>query len=119
MNAFKKRSYSREENEAPILILTKGDFASCMKNRPCYISGQMRNCDKGGMYFESSDAIQPGSNISIKMVDEHASDDDWCSGVYRVHYARVIWCKEIDRVGGQCYGIGAQILETVVQAEIH
>lgn len=119
MNAFKKRSYSREENEAPILILTKGDYASYMKNRYYYISAQMRNCDKGGMYFESDDAIQPGSNISIKMIDEHSSDDDHGSGVYRVHYARVVWCKEIDRVEGKCYGIGAQILETVVQAEIH
>ena len=118
MSAFKKRSYSREENDAPILILTKGDFAFCMKNRSRYISAQMRNSDKGGIYFESSDAIQPGSNISIKVVDNH-SCDDYSKGVYRVHYARVVWCKEIDRVGGRCYGIGAQILETVLQAEIH
>ena len=117
MNVIKKRSYSREHNEAPILILTKGDYASHMKNRYYYISAQMRNCGKGGIYFESDCTIQPGSNISIKM-DEHSSDDD-CSGVYRVHYARVVWCKEIDRVEGKCYGIGVQIFDTVVQAEIH
>jgi hypothetical protein len=89
-----------------------------MKNRHYYAYAQMRNCHKKGMYFESDYAIQPGSNISIKM-DDVSSNYDCDSSSRKVHQATVKWCRQIDHGKDKRYGVGAQISETVVQSEVY
>ncbi len=114
MSTYTVRSYSREYNEAPILILTEKNYSSYMKNRYYYASAQMRNCHQKGIYFESGYAIQPGSNISIKMDD--VSSNDVCDRYScEVHHATVKWCKQIKHCKDKRYGVGAQISKTVVK----
>ncbi len=118
MSTYTIRSCSREYNEAPILILTKKSYSSYMKNRHYYAYAQMRNFHQKGMYFESDYAIQPGSNISIKM-DDVSSNYDCDSSSRKVHHATVKWCKQIKHGEDKRYGVGAKISETVVQSEVH
>ncbi len=117
MSAKTERLYSRNHHEAPILVLTERNYAGYMKEKHYYAYAQMYNCDKGGVYFETDHAIQPGQNVSIKIV-ESSSKAEKNSGACIVHYASVKWCKEMEGAPDTRYGMGAQILETVVQAEI-
>ncbi len=117
MSAKMRRLYPRNHHEAPILLLTEKNYANYMKETCYYTYAQMYNCDKGGMYFETDHAIQPGQNVSIK-IEEYSSEEDQSSGAYIIHYARVKWCKEMEGAPDTRYGMGAQIFETVVQAEI-
>jgi hypothetical protein len=117
MSEKMKRSYSRNYHEAPILVLKKKNYSNYMKERYYYAHAQMYNCDKGGVYFETDHAIQPGQNVSIK-IEEFPYEADQSSGACIIHYARVKWCKEMEGAPDTRYGMGAQIFETVVPEEI-
>ena len=116
MSGHQKRSYPRNPHESPIRILIERDYAT-MKENYGPTHARMLNCDKGGLYFETDHALQSGQRVAIK-VEDSVSDADQSDGAYTVHYAKVRWCRELDRTEGARYGIGVKITETVVQAEI-
>ncbi len=108
MNGHVNRSFSRLPCKGLIELFIRNN-----KFNNCYSPGWIRNCDKGGMYFETNNPIEPGSNISIKIPNKPG---DHKSKVSRVHYARVRWCRK--NAEKKRYDIGVQIFETVVQATI-
>lgn len=114
MGVYKERSFKRANVEANVQVIIEPKEAILGKEY-CYIQARTLNMDKGGMCFESLQQITPNANVCIRMVEPFAmdtTDREAC----KVHYAKVKWCKEIDNKPG--YGIGVQIFDTVVQAEI-
>ena len=66
MTVLLKRVYSRDPYEAPIMY-TNYDTEN-------YYHAKMYNTSLNGMYFESERALQPESDICIKMVT-HSSEE--------------------------------------------
>ena len=100
MSALIKRAYSRDAYAAPIM------YANYDTDN--YYHAEMYNSGLGGMYFESEKAIQPGSEICIKMVNY--KPDKSGPESFKAYRARVKWCKKTRKKGISCYGIGIQYL---------
>lgn len=100
MSALIKRAYSRNAYEAPIM------FSNCDTEN--YYHAKLYNRSLGGMYFESEKALQPGSDICIKMANQ--SSDESGSEAFNAYRARVKWCKKRSKTGISFYGIGIQYL---------
>jgi hypothetical protein len=69
----------------------------------------MYNSSLGGMYFESEGALQPGSDIRIKMVT-HSSEYPGSEALETCR-ARVKWCQKRNKSGISCYGIGIKYID--------
>ena len=117
MNKYKIRADTRKKERAPIQVLTSYDFNQYRKNKFYYSPAEMYNRGENGIYFEIAHALQPSTNISIR-VEKEKSGAKQHSEAYRVHRGRVKWCKTVEDQKGKRYGVGVEILETVVQAEI-
>jgi hypothetical protein len=100
MSALIKRAYSRDAYEAPIMYANY--------DTENYYHAKMYNSGPGGMYFETERAIQPGSEICIKMIN-YPSDISGPES-FKAYRARVEWCKEARKKGISCYGIGVKYL---------
>lgn len=112
MSALIKRAYSRNAYEAPIMYANY--------DTENYYHAKMCNSGLGGMYFESERALQPGSDICIKM-ENHSSDESGPEA-FKAYRAKVKWCKKIDKSETSCYGIGIQYLaksHTVYGGNVH
>jgi hypothetical protein len=112
MSELQKRVYSRNADEAPIMY-TNFDTEN-------YYHAIMYNSSPGGVYFESEGALQPGSDICIKMVT-HSSVEPGPEAC-KACRARVKWCEKRNKSGISCYGIGIQYLaesHTVISGKIH
>jgi len=68
--------------------------------------------------FEIDQALPPDSDISIKMA-KRPSDKKRTGEVFKVHRGRIQSCNEIKGLPGPRYEVCVQILETVIQTEIH
>lgn len=102
---------AREYKDAPVFILTQRDYARFRKNSSYYTRGKMVNCGGGGLCFESDYAIQPGSDIFIKMEDVFHSHANDRGTEYRLHSGRVKWCRQMSRAGASYYGVGVEIID--------
>ena len=94
MELYTKRAHPRVYHEAPI------EYANF--NAEDYCGAKMHNTSVDGMYFESDSALQPESDICIRMgndVPDRPED-------YRFYRAKVKWCKAITNVDATCYGVG-------------
>ena len=100
MSTLTKRFYSRTAHEAPIMY-TNYDTEN-------YYHARMYNSSLGGVYFESERALQPESDICIKMVT-HPSEEPGPEAI-KACRARVKWCQRRNKCGISCYGIGTQYL---------
>ncbi|MBW2429776.1 MAG: PilZ domain-containing protein [Deltaproteobacteria bacterium] len=94
------RVYSRSAHEAPILYTTY--------DTENYYHARMFNSSLGGLYFESERALQPESDICIKMVT-HPSEEPGPE-TFKACRARVKWCQKRNKSGIFCYGVGIQYL---------
>ncbi len=102
-----KRYFVRNYNETPILLRTIYDYARYKQEDYYYTHAKMGNNSIGGMYFELGYAIQPGSDVYIKMVN-HTPDDTYCPEAFRTLRAKVKWCREIENNESSHYGVGVQ-----------
>ena len=74
----------------------------------------MCNQSENGLYIEIGRALQPGSNVSIKMIaPERCRSED----AYFMHDGRVVWCKKVDGETSR-FGVGVKILHKVVRADV-
>jgi len=109
-----RRHFPRQKEEATIQVLMTPEDFTALKDRHDFIPVKMYNQSEGGLYIEIDRALQPGSNVSIKMVTpERAHPED----AYFMHDGRVIWCKKVDDKTSR-FGVGVKILCKVVQAEV-
>jgi hypothetical protein len=112
MVALKKRAYSRNDYEAPIMYANY--------DTENYYHAKMYNSGVGGMYFESDHSIKQNSDICIKMVNYRA--DTSGPEAYKAYRAKVRWCKKVDKDDTSRYGIGTQYLvksHTVYGGSVH
>ncbi len=95
MSVEDQRASKRFNHEAP-LIVEKCDGET-------YAYGRMYNYSRGGIYFESDIAFQPGTCVRIEI---EKSQNNLAANHY---YATVKWCREISAaVVLYDYGIGVE-----------
>ena len=84
------------------------------KDKYGLIPAKMVNKSEDGLFIELDCSLQPGSNISIKMV---APERDQPENPYHMKDGLVIWCKKVDDETSR-FGAGVKILRRVVRADI-
>ena len=109
-----RRHFPRQNEEATIQVLITPDYFADPKDKRDFIPVKMYNQSEDGLYIEIDRALQPGSNVSIKMV---APERDHPEDAYFMHDGRVIWCKKVDDKTSR-FGVGVKILTKVVRAEV-
>lgn len=114
MATTNRRHSPRQNKEATIQVLIAQDSIADPKDMPDFIPVKMYNQSRDGLYIETDCALEPGSNISIKMV---SPERDHPEEAYFINDGRIIWCKKVDAKTSR-FGVGVKILCKVVQAEI-
>jgi PilZ domain len=109
-----RRNFPRQNEKATIQVLMTSDYFADPKDRRNFVPVKMYNQSKDGLYIEIDRALQPGSNVSIKMV---APEKDHPENAYFMHDGRVIWCKKVDDETSR-FGVGVKKLSKVVRAEV-
>ena len=109
-----RRHFSRQNEEATIQVLITPDDPEDRKDSCDSIPVKMCNQSEDGLYIEIDRALQPGSNVSIKIV---APEGDNPEDAYYMNNGRVIWCKKVDGETSR-FGVGLKILRKVVRAEV-
>ncbi len=95
MSVDDQRASKRFNHEAPLMV------EKCDGATQAY--GRMYNYSRGGIYFESDVAFQPGTCVRIEI---EKSQNNLAANHY---YATVRWCKEISAaVVLYDYGIGIE-----------
>lgn len=108
-----RRHFLRQNKDATIqVLLTQNDFT--IPKDSDFIPVKMYNQSENGLYIEIDRALQPGSNVSFKMIEpeKYRAED-----AYFIYDGRVIWCKKIDDKHSR-FGVGVKILNKLVQAEV-
>ena len=100
MSMITNRVYSRSAHEAPILYTTY--------DPENYYHARMYNSSLGGVYFEAERALQPESDVCIKML-AHPSEEPGPEA-FKACRAKVKWCQKRNKSGILCYGVGTQYL---------
>jgi hypothetical protein len=114
MSELYRRHSPRQNEDALIQVSVTPEYPNGRQRRGDILVAKMRNQSEDGLYIEMESALQPGLNISIKMV---APQGDHPEDAYRMHAGRVMWCKKVAGTTA-CFGIGIQTLRKVVQAEV-
>ena len=97
----KKRGYARNYNGAPIIFSNFGDDR-------CN-NAFMQNFSVDGMHFVSHDAIKPGSDISIEVINRSLNEET--ASPAEASRAKVVWCEPMSDESG--YGIGVRFYRTM------
>jgi Tfp pilus assembly protein PilZ len=114
MANINRRHFSRQNEESTIQVLMAPDYFAGPKDRYDFVPVKMYNQSDDGLYIEVDRVLQPGSNVTIKMV---APERDHPEAAYFMHDGRVIWCKKVDDKTSR-FGVGVKILTKVVRAEV-
>jgi len=105
MRYDEKREYKRHDFDAPIVYVYQ-DSAK-------FYRAQMQNYCKGGMCFESNDALEPGVDIYIMM--ESFSPDTIVDEFYDGYLAEVRWCQKILLTEAGQFKVGVKYYQTVIK----
>lgn len=114
MATTNRRRFPRKNEDTTIQVLMTPDVFTDHENNRDFIPVKMVNQSEDGLYIEMDRAVQPGSNVSIKMV---APEKDYPEDAYFMHDGQVVWCKEVNDKPSR-FGIGVKIRCKVVRAEI-
>jgi hypothetical protein len=108
-----RRHFLRQDKVVTIqVVLTQVDSTSPEDSDS--IPVKMYNQSENGLYIEIDRALQPGANVSFKMVEP---ERDRAEDAYIIYDGCVIWCKKVDDKSSR-FGVGVKILNKLVQAEI-
>jgi len=108
-----RRHFLRQDKKVTIqVLLTQVDSTSPEDSDS--IPVKMYNQSENGLYIEINRALQPGANVSFKMVEP---ERDRAEDAYFIYGGCVIWCKKVDDKSSR-FGVGVKILNKLVQAEI-
>ncbi|MBW2443128.1 MAG: PilZ domain-containing protein [Deltaproteobacteria bacterium] len=78
------------------------------------IQVKLGNQSRDGIYIETDRSLEPGANVSIKMV---SPEEDRPESAYLLRDGRVVWCQKVNG-GNHRFGAGIKILRKVVQADV-
>jgi hypothetical protein len=104
MNILTNRNFSRCYYEAELMFSKSKDGE--------YDIAKMVNCCVDGICFETDNALPPGFDVCIKMVNS-TPDIEYSPESHKILRGRVKWCQEIADTFR--YGIGVQFCETLNQ----
>lgn len=107
MNPITRRAFGRCSAEARIQYAEYNEHQT--EN---FSNAKMYNNGEGGMYFESSDPLKPGTDILIKVIDSGSNDHPpEARNGYR---AEVMWCQKINKENqNSSYGVGVRFMVNV------
>ena len=114
MVATNRRLAPRQDAPATIQILLISGGAEGERKNADLIPGKICNQSRDGLYLETDRILEPGSNVSIKMVSPEA---DHPENAYYMRDGQVIWCKKCDDRMVR-FGVGVKILRKLVQADV-
>ena len=114
MATINRRHFPRQNEDATIQVLIAPDYTAHPQEPRDSIPVKMYNQSEDGLYIEIDRALQPGSNVRIKMV---APEGDHPEDAYYMHDGRVMWCRRVDEETSR-FGVGVKILRKVVRAEV-
>ncbi len=109
-----RRLAPRQDAQAAIQILLIPEGAEGDRNNVDLIPGKICNQSRNGLYLETDRILEPGSNVSIKMISRRAGHPQ---NAYFMRDGQVIWCKKFDDRMSR-FGVGVKILRKVVQADV-
>ena len=104
-----KRKSERHDHEASIVY--------AYHNSDEFYDAKMCNFSNSGLCFESSAAIEPGSDIYVKM--EEFVPDTIGSEIYDGYLAEVRWCQRIPEVDPTVYQVGVKYYRTRIDQHIN
>jgi long-chain acyl-CoA synthetase len=97
-----RRGYVRNELEIPIVY---SDW-----HQENFHDAILRDLSKTGMSFLSDKALQPGSDISVKMTDSPPAAMNWLQSEH-LYRAEVKWCRDNADIGIRGYKVGVNYFE--------
>ena len=114
MAEFNRRYSPRQNTEATVQVFLTAGNSTGHQDSGNLTLVTLCNQSENGLYFETDHALQPGSNVSIKMIaPERCRSED----AYGLHDGRVVWCQKIHG-GGARFGVGVKILRKVLRAAV-
>ena len=104
---MEKRTSPRHNKEASLLCI----FLRTDRSDPGY-TAKMVNYGGGGMCFESSRLLKPGTSVLCRLQDcsFNTADSKSFEGPRTISLAEVRWCKELRVIGKPCFGIGVKYI---------
>ena len=109
-----RRLSPRQNEEATIQVLLTPGVAEGNRKNVDLIPVKMRNQSRDGLYIETDRALEPGSNVSMKMVSPEGVHPE---NAYYMRDCQVVWCKKLDDSISR-FGVGVKILRKVVQVDV-
>ena len=109
-----RRQSPRQTTQSEVQAFFTADMSKSPNACDDFVPVSMRNQSDNGLYIEVHHAIEPGSNISIKMV---APEEQRSENPYYIRDGQVVWCKKVDD-RSSLFGVGIKILRKVVQADV-
>ena len=109
-----RRLSPRQDSQVAIQVLLNPEGAEGDPRNTDLIPGKMCNQSQDGLYIEMDRILEPGSNVSIKLVPPK---DYQPENPYYMRDGRVIWCQKIDD-RKSLFGAGIKILRKFVQADV-
>lgn len=109
-----RRLSPRQEAQIAIQVLLNPGASKGDARNLNLIPGKMRNHSRDGLYIETDRTLEPGSNISIKIVPP---EDYLPENPYYMRDGRVIWCHRVDD-RKSLFGAGVKVLRKFVQADV-
>ncbi len=109
-----RRLSPRQDSRVDIQVLLNPKGTEGKTRNLDLILGKMCNQSRDGLYIEMDRILEPGSNVSIKLVPQ---EDYQPENPYYMRDGRVIWCQKIDKQKS-LFGAGIKVLRKFVQADV-
>ena len=100
-----KREYERHELDTPIVY--------AYHDSDQFFNARMCNYCKGGMGFETVNAIEPGADIYIMLETFLPDADD--AEFYDGYLAEVRWCRKLSGNNTERYKVGVKYYQTLIR----
>jgi hypothetical protein len=102
---YENREYLRCDADIPIVY--------AFQDSDQFNPARLCNYGKGGMCFEASDAIEPGSDIYIMM--ENFLPDSIDAEFYDGYLAEVQWCRKHSLGTAEQFRVGVKYYQTTIK----
>lgn len=109
-----QRHYPRHSEETAIQVYLAPDYFQGRYDRCELMPAKICNQSEEGLNIEIDRALQPGSNVNIKIVE---SEGVRPGNAYYGRDGLVVWCKKVDGETPR-FGVGIKILRKVVQSDV-
>ena len=100
-----KREYERYDLDTPIVY--------AFQDSDQFNPARLCNYCRGGMCFETNNAVEPGADIYIMMEDflPDSIDADFYDG----YLAEVRWCQKMMRDNAEEFKVGVKYYQTIIK----